>query len=90
MANFKKRARATRAKPTHTQLAKAVHKKHGHFKVAIHRILVEAGLKGVKVRSVRFAIARAAVSSSPCNPPCPQGKDCVLDSDSGGTRWVCV
>jgi hypothetical protein len=91
MAKPKKTTKSGRgSKPSHTDMAKAVHRKRRHIRDAVHKVLQGAGLKGVSVHSIRFKVARAAVSGPGCDPPCPQGQVCVLDSSGGEVRWVCV
>jgi hypothetical protein len=72
------------------EMARAIHSKHQHIKDAVHKILHEAGLHGVSLHSIRFNVAHDSVSEPGCDPPCPAGQDCVVDSSGGQVRWVCV
>jgi hypothetical protein len=72
------------------EMAKGIHSKHQHMKDAVHKILREAGLHGVSVHSIRFKVAHDTLSDPGCDPPCPDGQDCVVDSSGGQVRWVCV
>jgi hypothetical protein len=71
-------------------MANAVHRKRRNIRDAVHKVLQQAGLNGVSVHSVRFKVARTAVSGPGCDPPCPPGQVCVLDSSGGEVSWVCV
>lgn len=73
-----------------TEMADAIHAKHAHITRAVHKVLREAGLKGVSLHSIRFRVAQDSVSGPGCDPPCPPGQDCVVDSSGGQVRWVCV
>jgi hypothetical protein len=78
------------SKLSRTDMAKAVHSKRRHIRAAVHKVLQQAGLKGVSLHSVRFKVAQAAVLGPGCNPPCPPGQVCILDSSGGDVQWVCV
>jgi len=78
------------SKLSHDEMAKAVHRKRRHIRVAVHKVLQQAGLKGVTLHSMQFKVARTALASQGCNPPCPPGQVCVLDSSGGQVQWVCV
>jgi hypothetical protein len=92
MAKSKKTtSRSARAsKLSHTDLAKGVHSKRRHIRAAVHKVLQQAGLKGVSLHSMQFKVSAAALSSPGCNPSCPPGQVCVLDSSGGEVQWVCV
>ena len=79
-------------KPTRAEMAESVHSKHQHVTDAVHKVLRDAGLDGVRVHSVRYSVAHSMVSGPPaCQPPCdPDKEDCVLDSSGGEVKWVCV
>lgn len=92
-----KRTQTRRAKPSartvprsREELADAIHSKHPHITKAIHKVLSNAGLTGVSLHSIRFAVEHDAVSGSGCNPPCQPDEVCVVDSSGGVVRWVCV
>jgi hypothetical protein len=78
------------SKLSHSEMATAVHNKHQHITNAVHKVLLDAGLKGVSVHSIRFSVDDRFVSGGGCNPPCGPDEDCVLDSSDGQVRWVCV
>ncbi len=80
------------AKPTRAEMADRIHGQHQDVAHAVHKVLQEAGLDGVRVHSVRYSVAHTMVSGPPaCQPPCdPDTEDCVLDSSGGEVRWVCV
>jgi hypothetical protein len=88
-----KTKRMTRAapgkKPTGKQVASTIRGHHARFVRHIHAVLTDAGLKGVKVRGIRFSVASNAFAGGGCVPPCPPGQQCVLDSSGGTARWVC-
>jgi hypothetical protein len=78
------------SKPSRAEMARAIHSKHQHIREAVHKVLHEAGLKGVALHSIRFSVTHDSVSGPGCDPPCPAGQDCVVDSSGGQVRWVCV
>jgi hypothetical protein len=87
----KTRKRSARSsKRSHVEMAKAVHGKRRHIRDAVHRVLQQAGLKGVSLHSMQFKVASSALSGPGCNPACPPGEVCVLDSSGGQVQWVCV
>ena len=93
MPKAKKTRRKTNPPPTklsRAEMADAIHAKHPHIARAVHKLLNEAGLKGVTLHSVRFSVAHDSVLEPGCNPPCPPGQDCVVDSSGGQVSWVCV
>jgi hypothetical protein len=83
-----KSARAS--KLNHADMAKALHRKRGNIRAAVHKVLQQAGFKGVSLHAMQFKVSAAALSSPGCNPACPPGQVCVLDSSGGEVRWVCV
>ena len=78
------------SKLSHADMAKAVHGKRRHIRDAVHKVLQQAGLRGVTLHSMQLKVAGTALASPGCNPPCPPGQVCVLDSSGGEVRWVCV
>jgi hypothetical protein len=77
-------------KPSRNELAKNIQSKHRQLSDAVHAQLRKAGLQGVSVHSIRFSVAHEAFSGPGCNPPCAANEQCVLDSNGGVVRWVCV
>ena len=82
------RAKPT-TKPTSAELARTIRKHHARLTRHIHGALRDAGLRGVKVHSLRFAVASNAFSGAGCVPACPPDQTCILDSSGGTVRWVC-
>jgi hypothetical protein len=85
-----KKKSARSPKLSHAEMAKAVHGKRRHIRQAVHKVLQQAGLKGVSLHSMQFKVASSALAAPGCNPPCPPGQVCVLDSSGGEVQWVCV
>lgn len=73
---------------THDSAQEDLMRHHDNIATAVHQVLESAGLQGFALHSVR--IAPPPGLGSPCNPPCPQGKRCVLDSNGGEVKWICV
>jgi hypothetical protein len=73
-----------------SEMAAAIHSKHQLITDAVHKALRNAGLKGLSVHSIRLSFDPALMSGSGCYPPCEPDEDCVLDSNGGQVRWVCV
>jgi len=87
----KQRSKSTaKSRPTGEQLLKAVGQHHARLERHIDGVLRDAGLKGVRVHSLRFSVTSNAFSGPGCDPPCPSGQQCVLDSNGGTVSWVCV
>jgi hypothetical protein len=84
--------KATRArKSTRAALRKAVGSEHANLTEAVHAVLRKAGLPAeLTLHSIRLSIAHGALSGPGCNPPCRADQDCVLDSNGGEVRWVCI
>lgn len=78
------------AKPSREDIAKAVHTTHQHICDAVHKVLHDVGLAGVRVHSLRLMVPSDAFSEPECNPGCSADEDCVLDSSEGQIKWVCV
>jgi hypothetical protein len=78
------------SKVSRAQMADAIHSKHQHIRDAVHKVLHDAGLKGVSLHSIRFSVAHDSISGPGCDPPCPPDQDCVVDSSGGQVQWVCV
>lgn len=85
-----KKKSARSSKLSHAEMAKAVHSKRRHIREAVHKVLQQSGLNGVSLHSLQFKVASSALSAPGCNPPCPPGQVCVLDSSGGQVQWVCV
>jgi hypothetical protein len=81
---------ARSSKLSHTDLAKGVHGKRREIRAAVHKVLQQAGFKGVTLHSMQFKVSAASLSSPGCSPACPPGQVCVLDSSGGEVQWVCV
>ena len=73
---------------THDSIREGLIRHHDHIAVAVNRALEQAGFQGFALHSMR--IVPPAGLGSPCNPPCPEGQRCVLDSNGGDVKWVCV
>jgi hypothetical protein len=76
-------------KPTREEVAHTIRRHHTRIARHIHGVLRDAGLKGVKVHSLRFAVASNAFSGPGCVPPCPPGQTCIVDSSGGTVQWRC-
>lgn len=59
------------AKRTPNAMAKAIHSKDAEIRKAVHAVLRKAGLHGVTVHSIHFAVAPEMMSA----PACPGGCD---------------
>lgn len=79
---------STQNKRTPDEMAKAIHSKDAEVKAAVHAVLQNAGLQGVTVHSVHYAVApEMMTAASGCYPPCdPATEKCV----STGGSWQCV
>lgn len=73
---------------THDSAREGLIRHHDKIADAVRQALESAGLQGFALHSVRLVPPSGL--GSPCNPACPQGQHCVLDSNGGEVKWVCV
>lgn len=82
--------RVVPSKLTRDDLERHVKRQHAKLKTLIHRHLESAGLLGVRLHSLRFSVTETKLAGPGCDPPCPSGARCVLDSNGGVVQWVCI
>lgn len=76
------------AKLTRSAVNNGLRQHHQAMVDAVHRVLKKAGLEGVTVHSLRFSMPSDL--GQMCDPPCPPGSTCKLDSNGGHVSPVCV
>jgi hypothetical protein len=80
MADEKKQSRSG------IELALRTH--HAAMAEAVHTVLRNAGVPGLTVHSIRFAVANG---TDHCQGSCdPNTERCVPQSSGGDVTWVCV
>ncbi len=72
---------------TRAEINRGLKKHHAAIVDAVHGVLQQNGLSGLKVDSIRFA--RVAAFDDQCDPPCQPGFHCAPVSD-GSVHWECV
>ena len=84
MATKKTSSARASAPPTKAALTKMMKQRTNALHTAIEQQI--AGIPGIKLHSVRFAVD-ANVAPDPCGGKCRPGQVCLLSSSG---QWVCV
>jgi hypothetical protein len=79
---------ADEKKQTRGSIEHALRTHHAAMAEAVHTVLRNAGVPGLTVHSIRFAMAD---DSDHCQGSCdPASERCVPQSSGGEVTWVCV